>query len=151
MLKLTLSQEAELRQKLDHPQIPRDVNDAGPAHPNHGFQFEMMNLWCAGCMGECWHCHSTCCLIYEAKEELKNNRQAYVGTKAGKYLLRTGVSILRTFGVGRDPRTFIRCLDCDHFFCPRCISLCPAELCKSWRCIECHPAMEGPCDWHKDM
>ncbi|MCJ1326961.1 hypothetical protein MMC10_003627 [Thelotrema lepadinum] len=68
--------EAAARQILGCPRVLRDADDSGPGHPHHGFQFELTNLWCVECIGACWHCQSTCCAIYEAKEEMKNNREA---------------------------------------------------------------------------
>ena len=152
LLKQLSSQEAAARQILGCPRVLRDADDSGPGHPHHGFQFELTNLWCVECIGACWHCQSTCCAIYEAKEEMKNNREAL-----GKKKIKSSVCLVETIfttlrnAKGRDPQTFVQCLECYKSFCPRCVSLCPSEICGSWRCIDCQPDKGGPCDWHKDM
>ncbi|KAL8732595.1 MAG: hypothetical protein Q9181_003877 [Wetmoreana brouardii] len=94
-------------------------------HPNHNREFKSRNLWCVQHQGYCGSCKVACCVYEETVEAGKQARDHY--TK--QLVSEVGKVILAASTFNEEPSTFLKCGECARFFCPKCIGICPVDMC----------------------
>ena len=124
----------------------QDPNCAMQKHPHHGFRFPMRNLWCSLCTGTCSRCGCHCCAVHEIKTALEAKR---ITSRKVTQLRLHIEAIIRVMKVGQDPQTFMLCMGCDKWVCPRCATLCTHPICQGAICRSCDRDKYVPCDWHE--
>ncbi|KAL8768974.1 MAG: hypothetical protein Q9209_004891 [Squamulea sp. 1 TL-2023] len=99
-------------------------------HPSHGRQFYARNLQCTEHMGHCGVCGTACCVYYEAIEAARDAATIYDKDFAHEI----GRAIMEACRYAHDLSTFLRCAECSRKICPKCIGICPVELCQLIAC-----------------
>ena len=119
--------------------------DPTPKHPHHPRTWYSKNLWCTEHHGNCDFCEDVCCAVAGCVQASEDN----FNTVEDKIRVETMADdITRLLITAKEASTFIQCTECKKWACPKCISICPTEICQDRLCIECKPERWSKCDWH---